>query len=163
MQQEAVHHTVISASNLAKSLRFYVDGLGLDIIQNYTFEGDLKTLFGTDSDVLPGYFLGDTSSTFNGSDGVIYLVEFADVKKNPTIYSDPPEAGIFMTSFWLGDALNSTLARLDRMGLGGKPHIATFTVGSGPLATYATVRDPDGARVLLVNRPYINSVGEERA
>jgi len=140
-----------------------VDGLGLNIIQEYTFEGDLKTLFGTNSSVLPGYFLGDTSSVNNGTDGIIYLVGFADAKKNPTIYSNPPETGVFMTSFWLGNALNSTLARLERLGLGGKPHIATFTVGSGPLATYATVRDPDGARVLLVNRPYINSVGEQRS
>ncbi|KAI9735462.1 MAG: hypothetical protein M1818_006468 [Claussenomyces sp. TS43310] len=159
----AVHNSVISASSLSKSLTFYVDGLGLNIISNYTFAGDLKTLFGTDSSVLPGYFLGDASSVNNGTDGVLYLVEFADVRRNPTIYSSPPETGFFLTSFWLGNELNSTLARLERLGLGGKPHVATFKVGSGPLATYATVRDPDGARVLLTSRPYINSLGKQRA
>ncbi|EAU38782.1 predicted protein [Aspergillus terreus NIH2624] len=158
----AVHHTVVSASSLSESLKFYVDGLGLDIIRNYNFQGDLTTLFGTNTSVLPGYFLGDTTSVYNGTDGVIYLVEFPDAKKIPTDESDPPNTGLFLTSFWMGDKLNATLDRLDRLGMGGKPHIATFSFGSEPLATYATVRDPDGARVLLVSRPYINSIGKQR-
>ncbi|KAJ5379354.1 hypothetical protein N7509_012473 [Penicillium cosmopolitanum] len=157
----AVHHTVVSASSLSKSLNFYVDGLGLNIIKNYTFQGDLTTLFGTKSSVLPGYFLGDTTSVYNGTDGVIYLVEFPDSKKVPTVDSDPPNTGLFLTSFWMGDKINVTLDRLESLGLGGKPHIATFRFGSEPLATYATVRDPDGARVLLVSRPYINSIGKQ--
>ncbi|PKX88322.1 VOC family protein, partial [Aspergillus novofumigatus IBT 16806] len=148
-------------SSLSESLRFYVDGLGLNIIRNYTFQGDLTTLFGTSTSVLPGYFLGDTTSVHNGTDGVIYLVEFPDAKKIPTVDSDPPNTGLFLTSFWMGDKINATLERLDRLGMGGKPHVATFSFGSEPLATYATVRDPDGARVLLVSRPYINSIGKQ--
>jgi catechol 2,3-dioxygenase-like lactoylglutathione lyase family enzyme len=159
--QYAVHHTVVSASSLSKSLSFYVDGLGLNIIRNYNFQGDLTTLFGTKTSALPGYFLGDTTSVYNGTDGVIYLVEFPDAKKTPTVDSDPPNTGLFLTSFWMGDKINATLERLERLGMGGKPHIATFSFGSEPLATYATVRDPDGARVLLVSRPYINSIGKQ--
>ncbi|KAL4948790.1 hypothetical protein BDW69DRAFT_203299 [Aspergillus filifer] len=158
----AVHHTVVSASNLSESMRFYVDGLGLNVIKNYNFQGDLTTLFGTNTSVLPGYFLGDTTSVFNGTDGVIYLVEFPDAVPRFPVDSGPPNTGLFLTSFWMGDKINATLDRLDKLGLGGTPHIATFSFGSEPLATYATVRDPDGARVLLVSRPYINSVGEER-
>ncbi|KAL4885429.1 hypothetical protein BJY04DRAFT_179707, partial [Aspergillus karnatakaensis] len=135
----AVHHTVVSASNLTDSLRFYVDGLGLNIIKGYNFQGDLTTLFGTNTSVLPGYFLGDTTSVFNGTDGVIYLVEFPDAKKVPTVESDPPNTGLFLTSFWLGNKINATLDRLESLGLGGTPHIATFSFDSEPLATYATV------------------------
>lgn len=139
-----------------------MDGLGLDIIRQYTFKGDLHTLFGTNSDAVPGYMLGDKSSVNNGTDGVIYLVEFADVRRNPSIYSNTPETGLFLASFWMGNELNSTLARLKKLGLGGKPHITSFGVGADPFATYATVRDPDGTRLLLESRPYINSVGEQR-
>ncbi|MCJ1447776.1 MAG: hypothetical protein MMC23_008287 [Stictis urceolatum] len=157
--QEAIHHTVVSASNLTESLSFYVDGIGLDIVRNTTFEGDLKTLFGSDSTALPGYYLGDNSSVHNGTAGILYLVQFADVQKHPKPHSKRPQTGLFLTSFWVGNKLNATLARLEALGLGGKPHIATF--GTDPLATYATVRDPDGVRVLLVNRPFINSVGQQ--
>ncbi|GFF56615.1 hypothetical protein IFM46972_10561 [Aspergillus udagawae] len=136
----AVHHTVVSASSWSKSLRFYVDGLGLNIIRIHTFQGDLTTLFGTNTSVLPSYFLGDTTSVHNGTDGVTYLVEFPDAKKIPTVDSNPPDTGLFLTSFWMGDKINATLEYLHRLGIGGKPHIATFSFGSEPLATYATAQ-----------------------
>ena len=161
--QMAIHNTVVSATNLTKSLDFYVKGIGLDIIREFTFEGDLKTLFGSDSSAVRGYFLGDTSSVNNGTAGVTYLVQFDDVQEEKPcedVHSTHPESGLFQTSFWLGDDFNATLARLEALGLGGKPHMATF--GTNPRATYATVRDPDGVRILIETRPYINSVGQQR-
>lgn len=145
-----------------------MDGLGFDIIKQYSFQGDLQTLFGSDSTVVPGYMLGDKSSVHNGTNGVIFLVEFADVQRDPTfcssptIYSSAPQTGLFLASFWMGDELNSTLARLEKLGLGGKPHIASFGFGTDPFTTYATVRDPDGTRLLLTSRPYVNAAGERR-
>lgn len=155
--QEAVHHTVISVSNMTKSLSFYCDGIGLDIIVDTEVKGDWKTLFGSDTTSAHGIYLGDATSVNNGSDGVLELIKFDDVTRGPKASLNSPQTGFFLASFWVGAGLNSTLARLQSLGFASKPRKATF---GDPLTTYASIRDPDGTQVLLVSNSYINSVGQ---
>ena len=157
IMQEAIHHTVISVENMNKSLSFYRDGIGLDILVDTEVKGDWNTLFGSESSTAHGIYLGDSSSVNNGSDGVLELIKFQDVTEGPKLSVNHPQTGFFIISFWVGEELNSTLARLSTMGFGGTPRKASF---GDPLATYATVRDPDGTQVLLVSESYINSVGQ---
>ncbi|KAH8799088.1 hypothetical protein F5884DRAFT_758567 [Xylogone sp. PMI_703] len=131
----AIHHSVVAVTDIDKSLSFYHEGIGLDILNDVEDVGDWKTLFGSNYKTFHGVFL-----------------------EGPKVSVKHPQSGLFLISFWVGDALNATLARLHSLGFGGVPKIATFGT---PPATYATVRDPDGTQVLLVSNSYVNSVGEE--
>lgn len=155
---EAIHHTVVAVSDLDRSLDFYVNGIGLDILNDRTAKGDWQTLFGTRTDTYRGMFLGNSESVNNGTDGVLHLALFDNVTKGHKVSAHHPQTGLFLVSFWVGDEFNATLARLKSKGFGGVPKIATFGT---PPTTYASVRDPDGTQVLLVSNTFINSVGQE--
>ncbi|KAH8582872.1 hypothetical protein B0O99DRAFT_647386, partial [Bisporella sp. PMI_857] len=138
--QMAIHHTVIAVGDLNRSLRFYRDGIGLEVLyDNNQTTGDWQTLFGAESNTYRRVYLGDSSTINNGSDGVLQLASFPGVTKGQKSSVTHPQTGFFLLSFWIGDALNvnSTLARLCSLGLGGVPREATF---GNPPTTYATVR-----------------------
>ncbi len=54
-----IHHSVIAVGDLESSLRFYRDGLGLDVLQDRKVEGDWPALFDGPSRTLHAVFLGD--------------------------------------------------------------------------------------------------------
>jgi catechol 2,3-dioxygenase-like lactoylglutathione lyase family enzyme len=41
----AIHHSVVAVGDIEASLRFYRDGLGLDVLQDRYVEGDWPGLF----------------------------------------------------------------------------------------------------------------------
>jgi glyoxylase I family protein len=55
----AIHHTAVVVRDLEVSLRFYRDGLGLDLLQDRQVEGDWPDLFNAPSRSLRTAFLGD--------------------------------------------------------------------------------------------------------
>jgi catechol 2,3-dioxygenase-like lactoylglutathione lyase family enzyme len=60
--RRAIHHTVVIVRDLDASLRFYRDGLGLDVLADRQVEGDWPGLPGAPSRSLRAVFLGDPGS-----------------------------------------------------------------------------------------------------
>jgi glyoxylase I family protein len=131
----SLHHAALCVRDVDASLRFYRDGLGLDVMMDHTFDGDWPTLFAARSGTLRSVFLGDPATP---DAGVVELVAFDGGADD-----GPPATGFFLLSFFV--AVDDTLARLHELGLGGPPRRVT----QGAVAM-ATVRDPDGVLVELI-------------
>ena len=130
--------------DLEASLRFYRDGLGLDLLADRQVEGNWPELFDAPSRSLRAVFLGDARVPDDHS-GVLELnVLEGTVPEGPPV--SPPRTGFLMLSFFVD--VEAALGRLGRLGLGGSPRRVTQPTPGGPV-TIATVRDPDGLLVLL--------------
>jgi catechol 2,3-dioxygenase-like lactoylglutathione lyase family enzyme len=139
----SLHHAALCVRDVDASLRFYRDGLGLDVMMDHTFEGDWPRLFAARSGTLRSVFLGDPAMP---DAGVVELVAFdggADDGPPP----GPPATGFFLLSFFV--AVDATLARLQDLGLGGRPRRVAQPAPQGAV-TMATLRDPDGVLVELI-------------
>jgi catechol 2,3-dioxygenase-like lactoylglutathione lyase family enzyme len=138
-----IHHTVVIVADLGASLRFYCDGLGLDLLADRQVEGDWPGLLGAATRQLRAVFLGD-SRVPDDQAGVLELNVLDGVSPGPS--PSAPQTGFFMVSFFVD--VEATLSRLAALGLGGTPRQITQPTSNGPI-TIATVRDPDGGLVLL--------------
>jgi glyoxylase I family protein len=148
----AIHHTVVIVRDLDASLRFYRDGLGLDLLQDRQVEGDWPGLLGAPSRSLRAVFLGD-SQVPDDHAGVLELNTFdGDIPEGPPPSS--PRTGFFLMSFFVD--VEATLGRLAGLGLGGPPRRVNQPGPNGPM-TLATVRDPDGLPILLTPGSIIQS------
>jgi catechol 2,3-dioxygenase-like lactoylglutathione lyase family enzyme len=142
-----VHHSAVYVRDVDASLRFYRDGLGLQVLMDHEFDGDWSTLFDAPSDRLRSVFLGDPDSP---DAGIVELVAFAG---NPTGDDGdaptpaPLRPGFFLLSFFVD--VDATLARLAAVGLDG-PARRIRVPGPGGDVEMATLRDPDGVLVELV-------------
>jgi catechol 2,3-dioxygenase-like lactoylglutathione lyase family enzyme len=139
-----IHHTVVVVRDLEASLRFYRDGLGLDVLRDRLVEGDWPDLFDAPGRHVHAVFLGDAGVPDDHA-GVLELNVFdGDVPGGPP--PSPPRAGFFLLSFFAD--VEATLGRLAALGLGGRPRRVTQSTPRGPV-TLAAVHDPDGLLVLL--------------
>jgi catechol 2,3-dioxygenase-like lactoylglutathione lyase family enzyme len=138
-----VHHSAIYARDVDASLRFYRDGIGLDILMDHEFDGDWRTLFGAPADRLRSIFLGDPGSP---DAGIVELVTFDGAEGDPPPPA-PPRPGFFLLSFFVD--VDATLARLATAGFDA-PARRIQVPGPGGDVEMATVRDPDGVLVELV-------------
>lgn len=139
----AIHHTVLVVRDLEQSLRFYRDGIGLEVLQDRTVDGDWPGLFGAPGRSLQVVFLGD-SATPDVFSGVLELNAFeSEVAPAPV---EQTHYGVTMISYFVD--VEATLARLAELGLGGEPARVEQATPNGVI-TIATVRDPDGVTVLL--------------
>ena len=138
----SIYHTVITPHNLSLSTHFYRDGIGLSVLDSVNETGNFKYLYGADVSTVQEVFLGD--STVGDSNGVLDLVYFPGIKKGPPSPAHPV-TGYFLIAFFVD--INSTLARLSSFGLGGVPKVTTTNN-----ITFGEVWDPDGLRVLLLER-----------
>jgi glyoxylase I family protein len=140
-----LHHAAICVRDLDASLRFYRDGLGLDVMMDQQFSGDWPTLFRARGDRLHSVFLGDPASA---DAGVVELVTFDAGIADGSVPSPEPALGFFLLSFFVAD-LDGVLARLAGLEMGGTP---TSIEVPGPVdaVAMATVRDPDGVLVELI-------------
>jgi catechol 2,3-dioxygenase-like lactoylglutathione lyase family enzyme len=139
----SLHHAALCVRDLDASLRFYRDGLGLEVLMDERFDGDWPALFGARTRVLHSVFLGEPSAP---NAGIVELVEFdggVDDRSEP----DRPARGFFLLSFFVD--LDATLSRLARLGLGGRPRRIEQPGGHGTVGM-ATVHDPDLVRVELI-------------
>lgn len=140
----AIHHSVVVVRDLEASLRFYRNGLGLEVLQDRSVEGDWPGLIDAPGRNLRAVFLGDPAVPDDHS-GVLELNLFdSDVAEgSPT---SARRSGFLLLSFFVD--VDATLSRLAGLGLGGSPRRVTQPTPNGPVAI-ATVRDPDGVLVLL--------------
>ncbi len=140
-----VHHSAVYARDAEASLRFYRDGLGLQVLMDHEFDGDWRTLFDAPGDRLRSVFLGDPDSP---DAGIVELVTFADARDDGDApLQAPPRPGFFLLSFFVD--VDDTLERLATLGFDAPPRRIRVP---GPAAgvEMATVRDPDGLLVELV-------------
>jgi glyoxylase I family protein len=141
-----VHHSAIHTSDVDRSLRFYRDGLGLQVLMDQEFDGDWRTLFGAPADRLRSVFLGDLATP---DAGIVALVAFDGVGPDggARSTSGPPERGFFLLSFFVD--VDTTLTRLVDLGFDA-PASRIRVPGPNGDVEMATVRDPDGVVVELV-------------
>lgn len=140
----AIHHTVIVVSDLDASLKFYVDGLGLEVLRDRDVEGDWPSLLGVASTTLRAVFLGK-SDIQDDTAGVLELNVFPGGAVR-TESAASPSAGLFMISYFVD--VEATLYRLDMLGLARDVRRVEQATPNG-IITLVTVRDPDGVVVLL--------------
>ena len=141
----AIHHSVVVVRDLESALRFYRDGIGLDVLQDREVEGDWPALFDGPSRRLRAVFLGDRQVQ-DVHAGVLELISFLESDLVAGRTAGPLSAGLFQLSFFVD--VEATLTKLADLGLGGSPRRVTQSTPNGPI-TIATVRDPDGVVILL--------------
>ena len=141
-----VHHSAIATRDIDAGIRFYRDGLGLQVLMDHEFDGDWSTLFDAPSDRLRSVFLGDPDSP---DAGIVELVTFAGDGTGASHEAPAPvrRSGFFLLSFFVD--VDETLARLAAVGLDG-PVRRIRVPGPGGDVEMATVRDPDGVLVELI-------------
>ena len=140
-----VHHSAINARDFDASLRFYRDGLGLEVMMDTEFDGDWSTLFGATATRLRSVFLGDPASPDAG------IVELVGLEGTPDGAAPSPEptTGFFLLSFFVGET-HVVLDRLRELGLGGEPRCIELPGPNNGTVVMATVRDPDGVLIELI-------------
>lgn len=139
-----LHHAALCPADLDASLRFYVDGLGLDLLVDVTMPVDLDPLLGVSTEKVRTVFLG---SRERADAGTLELLDLGTGHDREPPHAGRPQRGLFLLSFQL--PVEESLARLASLGLGGTPR--RMTAPSGALA--ATVVDPDGVVVELLDQP----------
>jgi catechol 2,3-dioxygenase-like lactoylglutathione lyase family enzyme len=139
------HHSAICVSDFAASLRFYTEGLGLELLWEKEFEGDWPTLFGAPQPRLHSAFLGDPAVP---DAGIVELVEFPGGMAAGTPQGPTPQLGFFLLSFYVD--VDATLDRLAALGMGGEPRRIEVAGMGGQAVPMAVVRDPDGVIVELI-------------
>jgi glyoxylase I family protein len=140
----AIHHTVVAVKDMEASLRFYRDGLGLDVLADREVQGDWPELLGAPSRRLRAVFLGDKTLP-DVYAGVLELAAFeGDIR--PSSPTGEPSAGLFQISFFVD--VDMTLNRLAALEMDLSSRRVDQVTPHGPI-TIATVRDPDGVLVLL--------------
>jgi catechol 2,3-dioxygenase-like lactoylglutathione lyase family enzyme len=143
----AIHHSVILVRDMERSVQFYRDGIGLEVLVDREVEADYPALLEGPSRHLRVVFLGDRSLP-DVNAGVLELAMFPGGHVVAGPIGRPPAAGLFMLSFFVN--VEETLGRLANLGLGGAPRQIVQSTPSGPMGI-ATVRDPDGVVVLLTS------------
>jgi catechol 2,3-dioxygenase-like lactoylglutathione lyase family enzyme len=137
-----LHHAGLCPANMETSLRFYRDGVGLEVLRDITMDADLEPLLGRRTEKVRYIFLGSPASPQGGILELLDLgaPEFVDAPTGVGL----PHRGVFLLSFQV--ALDEVLARLADLGLGGPPRRM-----KGPSGGFAaTVVDPDGVTVELL-------------
>lgn len=154
MTAARVHHSALHVRDIESSLRFYRDGIGLEVLMDHVFEGDWPTLFDVPGTTLRSVFLGDRR---HPDAGVVELVSFEGwTPADPTALDSPGSAGgsagggagagFFLLSFYVD--VDEVLQRLAALGFGPARRIEQ-PARSGTVSM-ATVADPDGVRIELV-------------
>ncbi len=123
------------------SIRYWHEGVGLDLLMDGAFDGDWPTLFGSASTSLRSAFLGDPA----GEGGVVELVDLggAPARCDPV---DPPPVGFMLVAFQC--PVDPVLARLVALGYPGPRRDVTIPSHRGPVRI-ALMEDPNGVRFEL--------------
>ncbi|BBZ12997.1 VOC family protein [Mycobacterium branderi] len=134
-------HVGLCTADLEVSLKFYRDGLGLEVLADFTLDADLEPLLGVATSHVRTVFLGAPDDG-----GMLELIDLGEPRPEPP-GSGLPHRGLFLVSFVT--PVRAALDRLAALGMGGAPRMMTGPDGS----VNATVVDPDGVTVELLDRP----------
>jgi catechol 2,3-dioxygenase-like lactoylglutathione lyase family enzyme len=137
-------HVAICPADLDAALRFYRDGVGLDVLFDLTFDANFEPLLGVPTEHPHIVFLGDQQ---HPDAGRIELIDLGTGSPpDGRAAAGLPHRGACLVSFHV--PVEETLQRLASLGLGGPPRRL-----AGPDGLAAVVVDPDGVMVELVSRP----------
>ncbi len=136
-----LHHVVLFVDDAERSLRFHRDGVGCSVLVDREFDGDWPTLLGVTSTRLRAVILGSPDDPHVGQVELLTLAEPVPVGPAPSA----PATGTVMLSFLV--TLEPVLARLIALGA---TDVRRTTLANG--TAVATVRDPDGIMVELMDR-----------
>ena len=136
----AIHHVSLFVRDAERSLRFYRDGLGFQVLLDKEFDGEWPALFGVKPTRLRAVICADPAHPDTGG---VELVTFAE----PLPEGPPPAApttGSALLAFQveLEEVLPKLLAN-------GATDLRRATLSRGNKA--ATVRDPDGFLIELLD------------
>lgn len=134
-------HVGLCAADLEVSLRFYRDGVGLEVLADFTVDADLEPLLGVATSHVRTVFVGAPDGG-----GMLELIDFGEPRPE-SAGPGLPHRGLFLVSFVT--PVRVALDRLAALRMGGNPRIMTGPDGS----MNATVVDPDGVTVELLDRP----------
>ncbi len=145
-----IHHTAIITADVARSRRFWCEGLGFTELFDHAFTGDWPTLFNAQTDRLRSVFLGDPDTP---DTGIVELVEFdrgvqAQPFRSP---HDPPAFGFFLVS--LQRDVDTTLAALAALGFDDGVRRIQMPAPGGKAVAMAVITAPDGVCVELIGPP----------
>lgn len=147
-----VHHTAFQVADLERSLAFYRDLLGCELVwQRVNREEYVRRIVG-----YPDAELHQALVRFPGSDHCLELIDYRGVERAP-VDTSPPNPGTAHVCLLVRD-LRRLYDRLVAHGVGavGEPVLVTSGPNEGRLAVYMI--DPDGFRVEL-----LEVAGEEGA
>ncbi|HWC34040.1 MAG TPA: VOC family protein [Mycobacteriales bacterium] len=136
-------HIGLCPADFDASLRFYVDGIGLEVIFDVTLPGDMYDLLGVHTDKVRTCFVGDPAASGSSRLELLQLFPAAPAESPRTGY---PQRGLTLVSFVT--PVQATLERLRQLGLGGEPRIMPTPAGK----LSAMVVDPDGVMVELLDQ-----------
>ncbi|HWA65914.1 MAG TPA: VOC family protein [Mycobacteriales bacterium] len=136
-------HVGLCPADFDASLRFYVDGIGLEVVFDVTLRGDMYDLLGVRTDSVRTCFLADRATPGSARLELMQLFPGDGVDGPRTGY---PQRGLTLVSFIR--PVEQTLARLADLGLGGTPRIMPTPAGK----LSAMVVDPDGVMVELLDQ-----------
>ncbi|HVW81593.1 MAG TPA: VOC family protein [Mycobacteriales bacterium] len=135
-------HIGLCPADFDASLRFYVDGIGLEVVFDVTLPMDMEAFLGVKTEKARTLFLAQP-----GNPGAtrLELLDLYDGRARAEPAGDGlPHRGLTLISFHV--PVDETLARLAALGLGGTPRRIRAREGFA-----ATVTDPDGVMVELVD------------
>jgi glyoxylase I family protein len=125
--------------DLDRSVAFYRDGIGLSVISRNEFDADMDALFDAPSQRLRSVFLGDLHRPDAGTVELVHLDQLP-----PATPAAAPMPGVLFIAFMVDVA--AAVVRLERLGLA--VYLRRVPV---PVGNIATVLDPDGVRVELID------------
>lgn len=145
-----VHHSGLWPADLDASLRFYVDGIGLEVLSDHVLNMDMDGLLGERTESVRTIFLGSPDFPQHG---ILELLDLGTGKaQNAPPAAGLPTRGVFLLSFQV--PVEPTLARIADLGFGGPPRkVPTGKDSDGNPTWAATVVDPDGIMVELLDKP----------
>jgi glyoxylase I family protein len=143
MTGRVLHHAAIQTGDLDASLRFWRDGMGLDVLMDERFDGEWPTLLDAPSTRLRSIFLG---SADHDGDAIVELVAFPHAALEPGAPRHEGRAGFLLLSFFVD--VDDVVERLESLGFAPARRISVPSpYGDVPMAT---VLDPNGVMVELI-------------
>jgi lactoylglutathione lyase len=139
------HHTAFQVADLERSLEFYRDLLGFEVVwMRVNREDYVRQIVG-----YPDAVLHQALLRFPGSDHCLELIDYRGVERTP-VDTSPPNPGTAHVCL-LVRGLRSLYSRLIESGVGAvsAPVLVTSGPNAGRLAVYMI--DPDGFRVEMVD------------
>jgi len=141
------HHTGIQVTDLDKSLEFYRDQLGLELVMRWNRTSPyIETFSG-----YPGVDMHGAILRLPNSDSILEVLEYRNVERRAI---DPATAnpGTAHLAFRVDDC-DSLYERLTSAGVGSVSRPVTPTIGPNKGGRTVMMLDPDGFRIELLQPP----------
>lgn len=141
------HHTGIQVTDLDRSLEFYRDQLGLELVLRWNRAAPYIEQFSG----YPGVDMHGAILRMPNTDSIVEILEYRNVERTPI---DPGTAnpGTAHLAFRVDDC-DALYDRLTSQGVGSVSRPVTPTIGPNKGGRTVMMLDPDGFRIELLQPP----------